>query len=81
MPEPRPGLLRVEHVMGMPVGVDVRDAEPDPEAFDRVFAWLRLVDARFSTYRADSEISRLNRGERAHPQPSSFRVSRRMQVA
>jgi thiamine biosynthesis lipoprotein len=51
--------------MGMPVGVDVRDAEPDPGALDRAFDWLRLVDARFSTYRADSEISRLNRGELA----------------
>lgn len=47
------------------MGVDVRDAESDPEALDRVFAWLRLVDERFSTYRADSEIGRLNRGELA----------------
>ena len=30
----------------------------------RVFAWLRWVDATFSTYRAGSEISRLGRGER-----------------
>lgn len=30
---------------------------------DEVFAWLHEVDQRFSTYRADSEVSRLNRGE------------------
>jgi thiamine biosynthesis lipoprotein len=30
---------------------------------DEVFAWLHEVDQRFSTYRADSEVSRLDRGE------------------
>jgi len=54
---------RVEHVMGMPVRVDVRD--PAPVAPDGVFAWLRFVDATFSTYRPESEISRLGRGELA----------------
>ena len=56
-----PGLHRVEQVMGMPVIVDVRD--PVEEAVvDDVFAWLREVDARFSTYRDDSEVSRLGHG-------------------
>lgn len=49
--------------MGMPVRV-----EGDVDAA-RVFAWLRWVDATFSTYRADSEISRLDRGELAGPHP------------
>jgi FAD:protein FMN transferase len=53
----------VEHVMGMPVRVD---GEIDAA---RVFAWLRWVDATFSTYRPDSEISRLDRGERFEPHP------------
>jgi thiamine biosynthesis lipoprotein len=56
--------------MGMPVTFDVRD-DVEPGALDRAFAWLRWVDATFSTYRADSQISRLNRGELpragAHP--------------
>jgi thiamine biosynthesis lipoprotein len=46
--------------MGMPVTFDVRD---DGIALDPAFEWLRWVDATFSTYRPDSEISRLNRGE------------------
>jgi thiamine biosynthesis lipoprotein len=62
---------RIEHVMGMPVIVDVRDAHVGDDALDDVFDWLRRVDALFSTYRADSEISRIDRGElapdRAHP--------------
>jgi FAD:protein FMN transferase len=35
----------------------------------RVFAWLRWVDATFSTYREDSQISRLDRGMLARPHP------------
>lgn len=49
--------------MGMPVVVDVRDRDVDDAVLDRVFDWLRFVDATFSTYKADSEISRINRGE------------------
>jgi thiamine biosynthesis lipoprotein len=66
-----PGVQRVEHVMGMPIVVDVRDEGDLEPVVDRVFAWLREVDARFSTYKVASEISRLNRGElalaHAHP--------------
>ena len=50
--------------MGMPIVVDVRD-DVDDAALDRVFDWLRFVDATFSTYKDDSEISRINRGELA----------------
>jgi thiamine biosynthesis lipoprotein len=49
--------------MGMPVVVDVRDPAVDDAVVDRMFDWLRAVDARFSTYKEDSEISRINRGE------------------
>src|SRR5580693_6157740 len=58
------GLWRVEQIMGMPMIVDLRDEGTD-ELADLVFAWLREVDERFSTYKAGSEISRLNRGELA----------------
>jgi thiamine biosynthesis lipoprotein len=51
--------------MGMPVRVDVRDGGVDPGAVERMFAWLRFVDATFSPYRCDSEIARLGRGELA----------------
>ncbi len=46
-------------IMGMPVTVSGVGAE----AAQAVFAWLRRVDALFSTYRAGSEISRIDRGE------------------
>jgi FAD:protein FMN transferase len=56
------GVHRVEHVMGIPVGIDVRDDGLDPSAAARAFALLRRVDALFSPYRADSEVSRLEAG-------------------
>jgi FAD:protein FMN transferase len=56
------GVRRVEHVMGTAISVDVADPV-DPAIVDDTFDWLREVDSRFSTYRADSEISRLDRGE------------------
>jgi FAD:protein FMN transferase len=66
-----PGVRRVELIMGMPIIVDVRDEGADAALLDAAFAELRSVDARFSTYRDDSEISRMNRGElasdAAHP--------------
>jgi FAD:protein FMN transferase len=68
---PSVGAPRVEHVMGMPIVVDVRDDGIGEAVLDELFAWLRLVDAVFSTYREDSDISRLSRGEigpdEAHP--------------
>ncbi|MHB8531200.1 MAG: FAD:protein FMN transferase [Solirubrobacteraceae bacterium] len=58
-----PAIQRVEHVMGMPVIVEVYDVGFDATVLDRLFAWLRFVDETFSTYRQDSQISKLNRGE------------------
>ncbi|MFJ8629371.1 FAD:protein FMN transferase [Streptomyces sp. NPDC093568] len=54
---------RVEHVMGFPVSLRVDDEHVGEETADAVFAWLREVDARFSPFRADSEVCRLDRGE------------------
>ena len=49
-------------VMGMPVTVEVVDA-CEPSLIDEIFAYFDAVDRRFSTYKADSEISAINRGE------------------
>ena len=63
----------VEHVMGMPVSVHVRAVDPTrPDLTDgvaRVYAHLRKVDAVLSTWRADSDLLRLQHGEHeeAHP--------------
>jgi len=58
---------RVEQVMGMPVSLALRgrhaDDRPARDAWTEVVAMLHEVDRVFSTYRADSFVSRLGRGE------------------
>jgi thiamine biosynthesis lipoprotein len=53
---------RVEHIWGTAIGIDVRDPIA-PALLDVIVAWFRRVDDLFSTWRDDSEISRLGRGE------------------
>ncbi len=60
---PLPGLRRVEQLMGTAISLDVRDASVAPGALDDAFDYLRQVDSRFSTYKPESEVSRLGRGE------------------
>jgi thiamine biosynthesis lipoprotein len=64
-------MQRVEHVMGMPIVVEVRDGDGGAP-IERVYDWFRWVDAIFSTYKHDSQVSRINRGELAvadaHPE-------------
>lgn len=58
---------RVVHVMGMPVSLALRGRHTDDaaarDAWAEVVAALRDVDRVFSTYRPDSWVSRLARGE------------------
>jgi FAD:protein FMN transferase len=66
----RPGRLRhAEHVMGTVVSFDVPDwAGPesaDDAVLGRAVRWLHWVDATFSPYRDDSDVSRFGRGSLA----------------
>lgn len=69
---------RVEQIMGMPIVVEIRDDGADPRLFDDVFDWFRWVDETFSTYKPDSEVSRIARGELAvedaHPDVAAVLV-------
>jgi FAD:protein FMN transferase len=49
-------------LMGMPITVEIVGAR-DATTIEAVFAYLHHVDARFSTYKDNSEISAFNRGE------------------
>ncbi|MFM2330534.1 MAG: hypothetical protein RLZZ26_41 [Candidatus Parcubacteria bacterium] len=49
-------------VMGMPIEVEIIGADVQ-KTLDDVFAYLVSIDERFSTYKEQSEISRINRGE------------------
>jgi thiamine biosynthesis lipoprotein len=54
-------MLDTRITMGMPVTVEVVDPYAE-EAIEAVFAHFVRVDERFSTYKPDSEISRINTG-------------------
>ena len=59
-------MRHIEHVMGTVVSIELADDQPEHELrgmVDDVCAWLHEVDARFSTYKPDSEVNRLQRGE------------------
>jgi len=66
-PHAQPLVRRVEQVMGFPVSLAIRgrhaDDPPGRRAWAEVMASLREVDEVFSTYRRDSWIARLDRGE------------------
>lgn len=48
-------------IMGMPVVAEIVGGTK--ESLENVFDYFRKTDARFSTYKPDSEISKINRGE------------------
>jgi FAD:protein FMN transferase len=63
----RPTARYVEHVMGMPISLALRGRHREDlaarAAWAEVMTVLRDVDRVFSTYRADSAVARLGRGE------------------
>ena len=50
-------------LMGMPITLEIDDAMVTQNDLDRVFTYFEYVDETFSTYKATSEISKINTGE------------------
>jgi len=60
------GLVRHELVMGTMIALHITDELPGDRLAalaDEFFDWMHEVDHRFSTYKDDSELCRLDRGE------------------
>lgn len=56
--------MKVERfMMGMPLTVEVIDAQVTKADIEAVFDYFTQIDERFSTYKSTSEISAINRGE------------------
>jgi thiamine biosynthesis lipoprotein len=55
-------MRQVQQIMSMPISIDIPGSE-EPDFFDAVFARLKQIDKRLSTYKQNSEVSRLVRGE------------------
>jgi FAD:protein FMN transferase len=58
-----PRTVHVEHCMGTVFTIDIRDPGEWAGAIADAVRWLHHVDEVFSTYRSDSDISRIQRGE------------------
>src|ERR1700686_2876993 len=56
-------MKQLQLLMGMPITVEIVDASVTEADIEKVFAYFRSVDDTFSTYKEDSEISKVNRGE------------------
>jgi thiamine biosynthesis lipoprotein len=50
-------------IMGMPVTVNVVDRKVTGENISEIFSYFHHMDSKFSTYKKNSEISQINRGE------------------
>ena len=57
-------------MMDMPITIEIADPGAPADAAESVFAFFAWVDATFSPYRPDSEISRINDGRLTLPQAS-----------
>jgi len=58
-------------LMGMPVTLEVIDAHVTQQTIDKGYAYFEYVDQKFSTYKEDSEISKINRHELSLEQASA----------
>lgn len=52
-----------QSIMGMPITVEIVDDNATVQTLQQVFDYFTQVDRVFSTYKPDSEISRINAGE------------------
>src|SRR4051812_25542643 len=49
-------------LMGMPLTVEICDATATQADIDATFGYFAYIDQTFSTYKADSEITKINNG-------------------
>jgi FAD:protein FMN transferase len=56
-------MKQLQLLMGMPITVEIIDPSVTEADIESVFASFRAVDDTFSTYKEESEISKINRGE------------------
>lgn len=49
-------------LMGMPITIEIVDLSATKQAIDHIYDYLGTIDERFSTYRSESEITKINAG-------------------
>lgn len=58
-------------LMGMPITVEIVDAAAKKDSIDKIFEYFKYVEDKFSVFRPDSEISKINNGLRKREQCSA----------
>lgn len=56
-------MKKQKNIMGMPVVINIVDKNATNEDVNDVFSYLHYIDEKFSTYKKNSEISKINKGE------------------
>ncbi len=49
--------------MDMPISVEIIDSKSREEDFEKVFNYFKYIDDKFSTFKKESEISKINQGK------------------
>ena len=55
-------MQQTQDIMGMHITVEIQDGDED-KGCGLVFDYLRYIDETFSTYKTESEVSKISRGE------------------
>lgn len=55
-------MKKTDNIMGMPVSINIWDIDAKEEDTEKIFDYFRKIDRKFSTYKKDSEISKINEG-------------------
>lgn len=55
-------MRQVKIQMGMPVTIEVLDKGVKPSDFNKIFDYFDYIDKKFSTYKEDGEVEKINRG-------------------
>lgn len=56
-------MRKTKLLMGMPITIEVVDNNARDGDINKVFDYFKYIDEKFSTYKPESEISKINRGE------------------
>src|SRR5689334_7050238 len=58
-------------IMGMPITIEIVDEQATPKNIQEIFRYFIYIDTIFSTYKKESEISKINKKEITEEQYSA----------
>lgn len=64
-------MKQTRFIMGMPIIIELHASTLDQSIFEKAFKYFKEVDAKFSTYKETSEITKINKGKTSESNISS----------